>query len=83
VDDVMSAGSSLRATSEELRSHGATPVAVGALLILGGVGARYFEETEGLPVEAVVRDELEIWSPSECPLCAHGVPLEALGQRTE
>ena len=75
VDDVMSAGSSLRATSEELRSYGAIPVAVGALMTLGDVGERHFK-TQGLAVEAVVRDELEVWVPSACSLCARGVPLE-------
>jgi orotate phosphoribosyltransferase len=76
VDDVMSAGSSLRATCEELRSQGAIPVAVGALMVLGEVGERHFRETLGLSVEAVVRDQLEVWVPSECALCARGVPLE-------
>jgi orotate phosphoribosyltransferase len=83
VDDVMSAGSSLRATGEELRSYGAIPVAVGALMILGDVGERHFTETQGLPVEAVVRDELEVWVPSDCPLCARGVPLEDLTAKAE
>ena len=39
VDDVMSAGSALRGTHAELRSHGATVVAAGALLVLGSAGA--------------------------------------------
>jgi orotate phosphoribosyltransferase len=83
VDDVMSAGSSLRATCEELRTHGAVPVVVGALMVLGDVGERYFTETQQLPVEAVVRDELEVWTPSGCPLCAGGVPLEDLTAKPE
>jgi orotate phosphoribosyltransferase len=75
VDDVMSAGSSLRATCAELRSHGATPVVVGALLILGDVGERHFVEQERLPVEAVVRDSFQLWPPLECPLCAQDLPI--------
>jgi orotate phosphoribosyltransferase len=77
VDDVLSAGSSVRATDTELRSHGSVPVAVGALLVLGDLGVRHFAE-ERLPVEGVVRDALELWTPSECPLCAKGVALEHL-----
>jgi orotate phosphoribosyltransferase len=76
VDDVMSAGSSLRATCAELRAHKAIPVAVGALLVLGNVGERHFVEGERLPVDAVTRDAFELWSESECPLCTQGVPLE-------
>jgi orotate phosphoribosyltransferase len=78
VDDVMSAGSSLRATCAELRAYEAIPVAVGALLVLGEVGARYFVEEQQLPVEAVTRTAFELWPPSECPLCGQGMPLEDL-----
>jgi orotate phosphoribosyltransferase len=75
VDDVMSAGSALRGTYAELQSHGATVVAAGALLVLGTAGAAYFAE-QGIPVEAVARDEYPLWLPESCPLCASGVPLE-------
>ena len=75
VDDVMSAGSALRGTHAELLGHGAVPVVVGALLVLGKEGADYFAE-KGLPVEAVARDDYEIWFPGACPLCALGTPLE-------
>jgi orotate phosphoribosyltransferase len=77
VDDVMSAGSALRGTHAELQAHGAVPVAAGALLVLGEVGATFFRE-RGIPVEAAARDTFELWSPAECPLCAAGTPLEDL-----
>ena len=75
VDDVMSAGSSLRATELELRQHGSTTVVVGAIMVLGTRGLDYFTE-RGLPVEAVVREAYESWSPDECPMCARGEVLE-------
>lgn len=75
VDDVMSAGSALRGTHAELLGHGAVPVVVGALLVLGNAGADYFAE-KALPVEAVARDDYDIWFPGSCPLCASGTPLE-------
>jgi orotate phosphoribosyltransferase len=75
VDDVMSAGSALRGTYSELRSHGAEPVVAGALLLLGDAGARLFAE-QGVPVEAVARDEYTLWMPNECPLCLAGMPVE-------
>ncbi|MEO7966660.1 MAG: hypothetical protein ABIT38_22405 [Gemmatimonadaceae bacterium] len=74
VDDVMSAGSSLRATNEELRLHSEV-VAVGAILRLANVGADYFA-LQGVPVTAVVQQAFEIWTPEECPLCRAGTPLE-------
>jgi orotate phosphoribosyltransferase len=77
VDDAMSAGSSLRATFSELRTHGALVVAVGALFVLGTAGEAYFAE-RGVPVEAVVRDDHRLWLPDACPLCAAGIPLETV-----
>ena len=75
VDDVMSAGSALRGTFAELRSHGARPVVTGALLVLGSAGVDFFTQ-QGVPVEAVSSDEYDLWLPSDCKLCSEGVPLE-------
>lgn len=75
IDDVMSAGSALRGTFAELQSHGAIPVVAGALLVLGTAGAAFFAE-RGIAVEAVARDDYELWLPADCPLCAKRAPLE-------
>jgi len=75
VDDVMSAGSALRGTYTVLEAHGAKPVVVGALLVLGSTGADFFAQ-QGVPLEAAARDDYELWLPANCPLCAAGQPLE-------
>lgn len=75
VDDVISAGSSVRATYAELQSHGAEVVAVGALMLLGDRGAKFFAK-ERLPVEHVLREPFDTWDAPDCPLCARGVALE-------
>jgi orotate phosphoribosyltransferase len=75
VDDVMSAGSSLRATLTEVETHGAIPVVIGALYVLGTTGTTFFSE-RGLRVETTGRAAFDSWRPPECPLCAAGVPLE-------
>ncbi len=75
LDDVMSAGSAMRGTYEALHAESAVPVVAGALLVLGSTGASYFEQ-QGVSVEAVARRDYELWVPSQCPLCAAGVPLE-------
>ncbi len=74
VDDVMSAGSSLRATLTELERHQAQVVAAGALLVLGDKGFDFFEK-QNIPVEYTNRDAYEFWEPSSCPMCAAGTPL--------
>jgi orotate phosphoribosyltransferase len=80
VDDVMSAGSALRGTFSELRSHGANPVVAGALLVLGTAGVEFFDE-QRVDVEAVARDKYELWKPDSCPLCAQGVALEDVARQ--
>jgi orotate phosphoribosyltransferase len=80
VDDVMSAGSALRGTWEELEARGATPVVAGALLVLGSKGADFFAQ-RGVAVEAAARNEYEMWLPADCPLCTAGRPLEDAAAR--
>jgi orotate phosphoribosyltransferase len=78
VDDVMSAGSSLRATLSTLEEFGAIPVVVGSLMVLGSKGENFFRE-RGIPVEAGERREYQVWEPAHCPHCASGIPLEETG----
>lgn len=75
VDDVMSAGSSLRATHATLLAVNAVPVVAGALLVLGAAGVQHFAQ-QGIAVEAPARSSFLMWLPEACPLCAAGVPLE-------
>ena len=77
VDDVMSAGSALRGTYGELTALGALPVVAAALLVLGTTGADFFAMHD-VAVEAVAREEFDLWAPTECPLCAAGIPIEDL-----
>ena|SRR5882724_4110755 len=74
VDDAISAGSAVRATYTELQGHGAEPVVIGALLVLGSAASPYFAE-RGVPIEAVTRVPFDLWVPAECPLCASGQAL--------
>jgi orotate phosphoribosyltransferase len=75
VDDVMSAGSSLRATMVTIEQHGAIPIVVGALAVLGTTGENFFKE-RGLRIETTGRAPFDTWRQPECPLCAAGMPLE-------
>jgi len=75
VDDVMSAGSSLRGTLIAVEQHGAIPVVIGALYVLGNTGADFFKE-RGLRIETTGRAPFDTWRPNECPLCGSGIPLE-------
>jgi orotate phosphoribosyltransferase len=78
VDDVVSAGSSVRAAIAALTEAGASIAAVGALLVLGEAGLAYFA-AQSIAVETLGRRALSLWSPADCPMCGAGVPLSVGG----
>jgi len=75
IDDVISAGSSVRATAVALAEAGASIAVVGALFLLGRIGLDHFAD-RSIPVESLGQREFTLWDPSSCPLCAAAVPLE-------
>jgi orotate phosphoribosyltransferase len=75
VDDMISAGSSVRATALELTTAGASVAVIGALVLLGKQAAEHFA-ARGLPLVALAREDFNLWSPDECAFCRNGAPLE-------
>jgi orotate phosphoribosyltransferase len=71
VDDAINAGSATSATIAALRACGADVVAVGALMLLGGV------YDPGVPIEHFETVASGLWPADACPLCARGVPINA------
>jgi orotate phosphoribosyltransferase len=78
VDDVISAGSAVRATTDAVASARASTVVVGAFVVLGKTAVAHFAR-ERMPVEALEFDEFNLWAPDDCPLCRARVPLEDRG----
>jgi orotate phosphoribosyltransferase len=78
VNDVINAGSAVRATFDDLENCGARPVVVGSLLVLGS-SASIFAAEKNVALETVAFLANTIWTPAECPLCASGVSLEDPG----
>jgi orotate phosphoribosyltransferase len=78
VNDVINAGSAVRGTFSDLHTLGADVVAIGALLALGNASAEFTAEHR-VALELLERMPNNLWTPSECPLCAAGVPLEIVG----
>ncbi len=74
VNDVISAGSAVRGTFEDLQSCGATTVAVAALAVLGSSAAA-FATLNNLALENLTTFPFTLWTPSECPLCQAGVAI--------
>jgi len=78
VNDFISAGSAVRGTYSDLKALGASVVVIGALLALGE-GITEFASEKRLTLELLGRIPNNLWTPSECPLCGAGTPLEIVG----
>jgi orotate phosphoribosyltransferase len=74
VDDAVNAGTAVTACLRELRAQGAVPVAVAALLALGGASAMV-PASLGVPFYPAGTMPSRAWPAPECPLCADGVPV--------
>ena len=75
VNDVISAGSAVRGTLEDLRACGAETVAVAAIAVLGSSAAA-FAALNNLALESLKSFPFTMWTPAECPLCQAGVALQ-------
>ena len=78
VNDVISAGSAVRGAFCDLQALGADVVAIGALLALGDAIGEFATEHR-IALELLERMPNNLWLPSQCPLCAAGMPLEIAG----
>jgi orotate phosphoribosyltransferase len=75
-NDVVNAGSAVRATAADLVRLGAQPVALGTLAVLGAAAAE-LAARERLALVALAEFPNALWKPADCPLCARGVALSA------
>jgi orotate phosphoribosyltransferase len=78
VNDVINAGSAVRGTYADLQSHGAQTVAVASLLTLGD-SAEQLAKSWNVDLVRIASQPNTYWPPSECPLCAAGMPVEKDG----
>jgi orotate phosphoribosyltransferase len=74
VDDMISAGSSARATHHALVDAGASVVAIGTLHLSGDVARIHFDDA-GIPLVAIEQRPRNAWTPDACPLCRVGQTL--------
>jgi len=74
VNDVISAGSAVRGTYEDLESCGANVVGISALMVLGDAIVEY-SASKAVPLVSLAQAPYHLWAPAECPLCKAGVAL--------
>jgi orotate phosphoribosyltransferase len=73
-DDAINAGTAVRACAVQLRSRGAVPVAVAALLSLGPASAAVAEGIS-VPLYTAGAVDSRAWPAAQCPLCAGDIPF--------
>ena len=74
VEDVITTGASAGQVHELVRSLGAEPVGVAAVVDRS-------QGAVGFPLRAAVRVDARSWAAASCPLCGRGMPLESPGSR--
>ncbi len=76
VEDVVTTGGSVLELKKLVQSHGGDPIAYGAIVDRSQESAAL-----GLPLEALVRVKVNVYSPEDCPLCAQAIPVVKPGSR--
>lgn len=77
VNDVISAGSAVRGTYQNLLKIGATVVAVASFAVQGDTFPQFCHARD-LALETLLRQPHNLWLPDDCPLCQRGIALEQL-----
>jgi orotate phosphoribosyltransferase len=75
VNDVISAGSAVRGTFEDLQAIGAEVIVIAAPLVLGPAIAGFAAEHH-VAFEALIELPHHVWLPADCPLCAAATPID-------
>lgn len=70
VEDVTTTGGSAKKVIDLVRSLGATPIAVGAVVDRSGSKIDF-----GIPFHKLITLNLETFEPAKCPLCSAGTPV--------
>ncbi|MEE8194150.1 MAG: orotate phosphoribosyltransferase [Dehalococcoidales bacterium] len=78
VDDVLTTGKSLREVLALVAEQGGVVVGIGVL-----VDRSEQEPDFGVPLFSCLRQTTATYSPSDCPLCAAGIPLDKPGGSQE
>ncbi|HEV8229404.1 MAG TPA: orotate phosphoribosyltransferase [Candidatus Limnocylindria bacterium] len=74
VDDIMTTGGSVHETIDAVRTAGATVIGAAVLVDRAGGSAQL-----DVPLHALWSVDIATYAPSDCPLCARGVPVTKPG----
>ncbi|MFQ5723325.1 MAG: orotate phosphoribosyltransferase [Terriglobia bacterium] len=75
-EDVLTTGGSTQETLDVVKQAGGNVVGIAAVLDRSGGQVKF-----DVPLRALLSQELETYSPEQCPLCRQGQPIEKPGSR--
>ena len=76
VEDIVTTGGSVKEVIDVVKSEGGVPVAVSVLVDRSGGKADFGD----VPFTALLKMDVETYSPENCPLCKDGVPMTKRGR---
>ncbi|MBU0758788.1 MAG: orotate phosphoribosyltransferase [Candidatus Omnitrophica bacterium] len=76
VEDVITTGLSTKEVLETVRSTGATIIGVGSIIDRSGKNIDF-----GVKSSSLVKIDLPVFPPEQCPLCKEGIEATKLGSR--
>jgi orotate phosphoribosyltransferase len=76
IEDVMTTGKSIRELLDVVKASGATIVGIGALADRSSGNIDF-----GYEARSLIRLDIKIFDPQECPLCKQNIPLVKPGSR--
>jgi hypothetical protein len=77
-EKITDAGSAVKGTFADLQNCSASVVAIASLLVLGTAAAD-FASAKNVELLSLATLDNNLWTVTECPLCAAGVALSDIG----
>jgi len=81
VEDVITTGGSVKEIVEIVKAMGGEVKGIGAIVDRRQPSLSDELARLGLPIESLLRINIETYSPEDCPICKQGTPLEKPGSR--
>jgi len=81
VEDVVTTGGSVKEIVEIVNGMGGEVKGIGAIVDRRQPSRSDELARLGLPIESLLRINIETYSPEDCPICKQGTPLEKPGSR--
>ncbi|MEE9315565.1 MAG: phosphoribosyltransferase family protein, partial [bacterium] len=81
VEDVVTTGGSVKEIVEIVQDEGGKVEGIGVIVDRSKPSLSDEMATLNLPLNSLLRIDIETYSPEECPICKKGIPLQKPGSK--